>query len=57
MIVWVFALIGAILGVVGFICSIIDGSFGQDAASTIVSLIVNVLLFWIANNIKREAGK
>ena len=57
MIVWVFALIGVILGIVGLVYSIINGSFGQNAASLIVSLIVDVLLFRIANNIKREAGK
>ncbi len=57
MIVWVFAIIGVILGVVGIIYSIVNGSFGQNALSMILGLIVDVLLFWIANNIKREAGK
>ena len=57
MIVWVFALIGVILGVVGLVSAIVNGSFGQNAASLIVGLIVDVVLFWIANNIKREAGK
>ena len=57
MIVWVFAIIGVILGVVGLIYSIVNGSFGQNAFSLIIGLIVDVLLFWIANNIKREAGK
>lgn len=57
MIVWVFAIIGVILGIVGLVYAIVNGSFGQNAVSLIVSLIVDVLLFWIANNIKREAGK
>ena len=57
MIVWVFALIGVILGVIGLIYAIANGSFGQNALSMIIGLALNVLLFWIANNIKREAGK
>ena len=57
MIVWVFALIGVILGVVGLVMGIVDGSFGQNAISTVVGLVIDVALFWIANNIKREAGK
>ena len=57
MIVWVFTLIGVILGVVGIIAAIVNGSFGSQAASLIISLIIDGILFWIANNIKREAGK
>ncbi|MBQ9042446.1 MAG: hypothetical protein IJ111_06485 [Eggerthellaceae bacterium] len=57
MIVWVFALIGVIVGVVGLVYAIVNGSFGQNAISLIVGLVLDVLLFWIANNIKREAGK
>ncbi len=57
MIVWVFALIGVILGVIGLIYSFVNGSFAQNALTMIVALALDVLLFWIANNIKREAGK
>ena len=57
MIVWVFALIGVIVSIVGLVSAIVNGSFGQNAASLIAGLIVDVVLFWIANNIKREAGK
>ena len=57
MIVWVFALIGVVLDAVGLVLGIVDGSFGQNAVSTLVGLVIDVLLFWIANNIKREAGK
>ena len=56
-IVWVFALIGVVLGVVGIVLGVLDGSFGRNAISTIVGLVMDVVLFWIANNIKREAGK
>ena len=57
MIVWVFTLIGVILGVVGIIAALVNGSFGSQAFSLILSLILDGVLFWIANNIKREAGK
>ena len=57
MIVWVFTLIGVILGIIGIVASIINGTSMQNMVSLIISLIFDALLFWIANNIKREAGK
>lgn len=57
MIVWVFLLIGLILDVVGLIMGIVDGSIMQNAPSVLISLAFGVIMFWIANNIKREAGK
>ena len=57
MIVWVFTLIGLVLSVIGLIVAIVNGSFGSQAASLIITLIFDGILFWLANNIKREAGK
>ncbi len=57
MIVWVFTLIGVIGGVVALIAAIVNGSFGQSAFALIIGLIMDGILFWIANNIKKEAGK
>ena len=55
--VWVLALIEVILYVISLVMVFMNGSFGSDGLSTILSLLVAILLFWIANNIKREAGK
>ena len=57
MIVWVFCLIGVILAIVGIIAAIINGQFGNQVWSLIGSLVFSGLMFFIANNIKREAGK
>lgn len=55
--VWVLSLIGLIFGVIAFVMAIVNGSFGSDALSNILSLAVSAAMFWIANNIKVEAGK
>lgn len=55
--VWVLALIELILYVVSIVMMIVNGTITNDIASTVVSAIIAVLIFWIANNIKREAGK
>ena len=52
--VWVLAIIGLALGVIGLIMSIVQGNFQW---SSVVSVIISGLMFWIANNIKQEAGK
>lgn len=57
MIVWVFSLINLILQVITIVMGIFDGSFGANWLSYIISLIWPALMFWIANNIKYEAGK
>lgn len=55
--VWVLALIDVILYVVGIIVAIVNGDFSAQGFSYILSLAFAVLLFWVANNIKRQAGK
>ena len=42
---------------VSIVMMIVNGTITNDIASTVVSAIIAVLIFWIANNIKREAGK
>lgn len=55
--VWVLALIDVILYVVCIVITIVNGSFSADGLSNILSLAFAVLLFWVANNIKQQAGK
>ena len=57
MIVWVFCLIGVILAVVGIIAALINGRFGNQFLSLFCTLIFSGIMFFIANNIKKEAGK
>ena len=52
--VWVLAIIGLAFSVIGIIMSIVNGGF---QASSLVGLALSGLMFWIANNIKTEAGK
>ena len=52
--VWVLAIIGLVGAVISLIMSIAQGAFN---ASSILSLALSGLMFWIANNIKTEAGK
>lgn len=52
--VWVLSILGLIFGVIGLIMSIVQGNFQW---SSVVSVIISGLMFWIANNIKQEAGK
>ena len=51
---WVLAIIGLVGAVISLIMSIAQGAFN---ASSILSLALSGLMFWIANNIKTEAGK
>ena len=55
--VWVLALIEVILYAIGIIVTIVNGSFGTDGLSSILSLVFGILIFWVANNIKKQAGK
>ena len=55
--VWVLSIIQVVLYAISLGMIITGGSFGTQGASAIISLILAVLVLWIANNIKREAGK
>ena len=56
--VWVLAIVQVVLCVISLITNFTGGSLNpQQIGSSVVSLIVAILIMWIANNIKREAGK
>lgn len=56
--VWVLAIVQVVLCVISLITNFTGGSLNpQQVGSSVVSLIVAILIMWIANNIKREAGK
>ena len=55
--VWILAIIGLVGAVITIIASIANGSFAANAVSNIITLVIDGLMFWIANNIKTEAGK
>ena len=52
--VWVLAVAGIVFAVVSIVISFAQGSF---QISSLFSLAGPCLMFWIANNIKRQAGK
>ena len=55
--VWILAIIQLVLSVIALGSTIFGGTFSTQGVSSIVSLIIAALIMWIANNIKREAGK
>lgn len=52
--VWVFSIIGLVFSCANTVLSIVQGGF---SASTVISLALNAAMFWISNNIKKEAGR
>ena len=57
MIVWVFLLIAMIIELIATAYAILTGFMDTSFWSVAASLIWSVFMFWIANNIKQEAGK
>ena len=57
MIVWVFLLIDIIIEIVAATMAILNGFTDTLFISVAVALAWSVFMFWIANNIKKEAGK
>ena len=55
--VWVLAIVQLVLYAISLISIIAGGSFGTQGVSAIVSLVVAFLIVWLANNIKKEAGR
>lgn len=55
--VWVLTLISLILNVVGLIMVIINGTFASQALTYVFALVLAALMFWVANNIKNQAGR
>ena len=57
MVVWVFLLIGMIIELASATYAILNGVTDSSLISVALSLVWSVFMFWIANNIKKEAGK
>ena len=55
--VWVLAIIQLILCVASLITIVVNGTFASQGMSQIISILFAVIILWLANNIKREAGK
>ena len=55
--VWVLAIIEVVLSILSIGLQFGDGTIGANASSSVVSLLFAVLMFWLANNIKKEAGR
>lgn len=55
--VWVLAIVELVLCVIAVIMVFVNGTFATDGVSSILSLAIGALIFWIANNIKKEAGR
>lgn len=57
MIVWVFLLIGLVLQLITLAIAILNAFTDTSFWSLVGSTVWSVFMFWIANNIKKEAGK
>ena len=57
MIVWVFLLIGLVLQLITLTIAILNAFMDTSFWSLVGSTVWSVFMFWIANNIKKEAGK
>ena len=56
--VWIIAVIGLALGVVGLLVNVISGAASaENIGSSIGSILGSGIMFVLANNIKKEAGK
>ena len=53
---WVLALIGVIIALIGCVLQVMNGRLLDDP-QMICSLIGSGIMFWLANNIKVQAGK
>lgn len=51
--VWILAIVGVMFAVISIVLSITQGNF---QIASLFSLVGPCLMFWIANNIKRQAG-
>ena len=55
--VWILAIIALVSAVISLIMTIANGSFAVNGLNNIITLVLDGLMFWVANNIKVEAGK
>ena len=54
--VWILSIISVVFGVINLISAIVQGPFGGQAPSLIIGIAWSLVVLWIANNIKQEAG-
>ena len=55
--VWVLAIIGLVCSVVSLIMTFVNQGGSSDIISGIANVAGSCLMFWVANNIKVQAGK
>lgn len=55
--VWIIAIVSLVGSIVSLIMVFVNGSFADSGLSTIATLVIDAMMFWIANNIKVEAGR
>ena len=55
--VWILSIVGLVNQVANLISYAVRGTLGQNLASGLLALALSALTFWIANNIKKEAGR
>lgn len=54
---WYFAVLGLALSVFDVILKVVNGTVTENLASLLSSLALSILMFWVCNNVKAEAGK
>ncbi len=52
--VWILAIVSLVISALNLLTSLFSGKF---SLSLLLSVVVAALMFWIANNIKQEAGR
>ena len=56
--VWVLALISLVLDAIGIVMMLVNGPLdANNILTALVGLACSALLFWVANNIKKQAGR
>ena len=54
--VWIISIIALVFAVISFIMSVVGGGNGANIGSLLGSLVMPAITFWLANNVKKEAG-
>ena len=55
--VWVLSILSVAMSVGSIICNLIQHVAIADMGSSLVGLAISILMLFVANNIKKEAGK
>ena len=54
---WIFSIIGLVGSCLSIVMKAVNGTLSGNLLSSLLTLAVAVLTFWVCNNIKAEAGK